>query len=210
MNTIPRNHRSRSEIAIKRSRFITSIARTDSEQQARDFIAEIRAEFPDARHHCSAYIVPQEDANDILRSSDDGEPSGTAGIPMLDVLKGENLTRITAVATRYFGGTLLGAGGLVHAYSHSVSKAIDTIPRLALSTGHLYHLTVPHTDAGKVEAGLRSAGWEVTQTTYGKEATIELACAPDEHEQLFTICASLTKGARSPEFQGTFTREVPM
>ena len=210
MLTLPTNTRTRNELVIKRSRFITTLARTDTEEEARTFITDIRTEFPDARHHCSAYIVSAPDAHDIERSSDDGEPSGTAGTPMLDVLKGESLTRVTAVVTRYFGGILLGAGGLVHAYSQSVSDAVATTPRCQLLPFSIYHLTVPHADAGKVEADIRSAQWEVITTTYSREATIVIACPPEQADQLATACASITKGSRQPEFQGSELREVAL
>lgn len=115
----------RNEIEIKRSRFITVIRRATTEQEARDVINELKNEFPDARHHCSAFIVHVDDAVPVERSSDDGEPSGTAGTPMLDVVRGSGLLDIVAVVVRYFGGVKLGAGGLVHAYSDSVSQCLE-------------------------------------------------------------------------------------
>lgn len=114
----------RSEIEIKRSRFIASLARTDSEEAAREFIAQIRREFPDARHHCTAFIIHQDTGPDTARSSDDGEPAGTAGGPMLKVLTESGLTNVTCVVTRYFGGTKLGTGGLVRAYSEAVQQVL--------------------------------------------------------------------------------------
>ena len=109
------------EIEIKRSRFITWIGRADDGGEARDLIAMAKSEYPDARHHCSAYIHEVPGANRVERSSDDGEPSGTAGRPMLDVLVGSGLTDVAAVVIRYFGGVKLGTGGLVRAYSDAVS-----------------------------------------------------------------------------------------
>ncbi|WP_353066308.1 IMPACT family protein [Arcanobacterium hippocoleae] len=118
----------RHTIEIKRSEFITVIRRTDSQELARIFINEIRDEFPDARHHCSAYIISMPGAQPLQHSSDDGEPSGTAGRPMLDTLNGFNLSNLTAVVVRYFGGTLLGTGGLVRAYSSSVRECLRGTP----------------------------------------------------------------------------------
>uniref|UniRef100_UPI0039EEFE92 IMPACT family protein n=1 Tax=Sinomonas sp. G460-2 TaxID=3393464 RepID=UPI0039EEFE92 len=123
-STIDGEHRH--ELEIKRSRFITVLRRAETEDEARALVAELRREFHDARHHCSAFVLgPDRTAQ---RSNDDGEPSGTAGIPMLEaLLKGAtldgaaDLSDVAAVVVRYFGGILLGAGGLVRAYSESVS-----------------------------------------------------------------------------------------
>ena len=115
----------RHEIEIKRSRFIGSCARTDCEEEARKFIATVRSLFPDARHHCTAFLIHNDAGPDTARSSDDGEPAGTAGNPMLSVLSGSGLTNITCVVTRYFGGIKLGTGGLVKAYSQAIQEVLD-------------------------------------------------------------------------------------
>lgn len=118
MFTILRDYRN--EIVIEKSRFICSLKKVKSEEEAQEFIKAVKKEFWDATHNCSAYLV-----DDLAqRSSDDGEPSGTAGIPMLEVLRKNNLTGTAAVVTRYFGGIKLGAGGLVRAYSGSVAGAV--------------------------------------------------------------------------------------
>ena len=118
MYTISRDYRK--EIVIEKSRFICSLKKVHSEAEAQEFIKAVKKEFWDATHNCSAYIV-----DDLAqRSSDDGEPSGTAGIPMLEVLRKNGLTETAAVVTRYFGGIKLGAGGLVRAYSGSVAGAV--------------------------------------------------------------------------------------
>ena len=108
----------RTEIVIEKSRFICTLKKVSSEVEAQEFIKSTKKEFWDATHNCSAYII-----NDMQqRSSDDGEPSGTAGVPMLEVLRKKNLTGVAAVVTRYFGGIKLGAGGLVRAYTNSVVR----------------------------------------------------------------------------------------
>lgn len=118
MYTISRDYRK--EIVIEKSRFICSLKKVHSEAEAQEFIKAVKKEFWDATHNCSAYIV-----DDLAqRSSDDGEPSGTAGIPMLEVLRKNGLTETAVVVTRYFGGIKLGAGGLVRAYSGSVAGAV--------------------------------------------------------------------------------------
>ena len=110
----------RQEIVIEKSRFICTLKKVQSEAEAQEFIKTIKKEFWDATHNCSAYIVDDM----AQRSSDDGEPSGTAGLPMLEVLRKNKLTNTAAVVTRYFGGIKLGAGGLVRAYTNSVAEAV--------------------------------------------------------------------------------------
>ena len=110
------------EIVIEKSRFIGYTKMTESEEEAKEFIESIRKKHPFATHNCYAYVCEQ---GKILRFSDDGEPQGTAGIPMLEVLKNRNLKDTTVVVTRYFGGIKLGAGGLVRAYSSSTSEALE-------------------------------------------------------------------------------------
>ncbi|MCQ4624624.1 YigZ family protein [Corynebacterium sp. CCUG 65737] len=180
------------EIVIKKSRFITWIARAESEEEARDVIARARAEFPDARHHCTAFIADPEGR--IERSSDDGEPSGTAGKPMLDALRGSGLRCAVAVVTRYFGGVKLGAGGLVHAYSESVSQALELVEPVEKRRRELARVDLPHADAGRVEADLRAAGVDVVDVEYGAQAAYTLAVAPGGVEELNELLAALTQG----------------
>lgn len=111
-----------SEITIKKSRFLCTLAPTDTKERSDEIIAEIKKEHYNATHNCSAVIIGEN--RGYQHSSDDGEPQGTAGLPMLEVLRNNDLTDITAVVTRYFGGILLGAGGLVRAYSSSVAEAV--------------------------------------------------------------------------------------
>jgi uncharacterized YigZ family protein len=113
------------EIEIKKSRFICQLKRVSTEVEAREFIAAVKKEHYKANHNCSAFILG--DNQEIQRTSDDGEPSGTAGVPMLEVLKKREVTNICAVVTRYFGGIKLGAGGLIRAYAGSVSQALDAV-----------------------------------------------------------------------------------
>lgn len=120
--------RARTEIRVLNSRFIASAAPTASVEEARAFIAEIRAEMPDATHHVYAYVIGHG-ATTTQGLSDDGEPSGTAGRPVLAVLRGSGLGDVTVVITRYFGGTLLGTGGLVRAYGDAARAVLDILPR---------------------------------------------------------------------------------
>lgn len=165
----------RSEIEIKRSRFIASLARTDSEEAAREFIAQIRREFPDARHHCTAFIIHQDTGPDTARSSDDGEPAGTAGGPMLNVLTESGLTNLTCVVTRYFGGTKLGTGGLVRAYSGAVQQVLEAAQTVRIVTQPSYQLNLPIGEAGKIEAKLTQSGYQILTRHFAQEATLRLA-----------------------------------
>lgn len=191
------------ELTIKRSRFITWIARAESEDDAREVVAAARHEFPDARHHCSAFIVHVDGAVPVERSSDDGEPSGTAGKPMLDVLKGSGMRSVVAVVIRYFGGVKLGAGGLVHAYSESVSEAIARVPRVQKTLCELAAVDLPHADAGRIEADLRAAGIGVVDVEYTATARYTLSHPPGGLAALNELLAALTQGSQEAVEAGT-------
>nr|WP_087117829.1 YigZ family protein [Corynebacterium urinipleomorphum] len=191
------------EIEIKRSRFITWIARAETEQEARDVVARARHEFPDARHHCSAFIVHVDGAVPVERSSDDGEPAGTAGKPMLDALRGSGLESAVAVVTRYFGGIKLGAGGLVHAYSESVSQALEAVPRAEKSLRELVDVDLPHTDAGRIEAELRRHGVDVVDVSYDARARYTFAINPGGREEFDALLAAVTQGSAAAREAGT-------
>ncbi len=178
----------RHEVEIKRSRFITVLRRAETEDTARDLVSGLRREFHDARHHCSAFVIGPD--RDIQRSNDDGEPSGTAGTPMLEaILKREtglevtDLSDISAVVVRYFGGILLGAGGLVRAYSESVSVALERAPMVRRRRLRICAASVPHAAAGRLENDLRAAGFVMAETSYGtRETTLRLAIPDDAAE----------------------------
>lgn len=164
------------EIEIRRSRFLTWLARARCEDEARAIVEEARRAHPAARHHCSAFIVPAPgDVADVERSSDDGEPAGTAGSPMLDVLRTSGLREVVAVVTRYFGGVKLGTGGLVRAYSESVSAAIDTAPTVRVTAMSAHRLDLPHAEAGRIEAALRDLGFAVVDVAYTELAHLTIA-----------------------------------
>lgn len=187
----------RAELEIKRSRFLTLIARADSEDEARAVIAAARSEFPDARHHCSAVIISIPGAHPIERSSDDGEPAGTAGQPMLEALRGSGMECVVAVVVRYFGGIKLGTGGLVRAYSDAVAAALPQVPRVRAVRRTLFRLALPHTEAGRLESELRARGVDVVGTDFGASG-VTLTLATAEAAALEDLIATLTSAAYSP------------
>ena len=152
------------EIVEKKSRFIADIRPVSTEEEALAFIEEIRKKYWDARHHCYAYILGER--GQYSRCSDDGEPSQTAGRPMLDVLAGEELTDVCAVVTRYFGGTLLGTGGLVRAYSGAVKEGISHCVLMEKRLGKKLSVTVDYADVGKVQYLAAQAGIDTLDTVY--------------------------------------------
>lgn len=174
-------------------------------------MAELRREFHDARHHCSAFIVGPD--RTVQRSNDDGEPAGTAGTPMLEALaKREtlpgvtDLSDVTAVVVRYFGGVLLGAGGLVRAYSESVSTSLALAPLTHRSRLRICSTSVPPGQAGRLENDLRAAGFTMGHTTYGGSRTILRLALPDDAEAIDAAnhrLQSLTAGTATLTLEGT-------
>ncbi len=162
------------EITEKKSRFIATISPVSTEEEARAFIESVRKKYHDARHNCFAFLV---DEGGIARTSDDGEPQGTAGHPMLDVLTGENLHNVAVVVTRYFGGTLLGTGGLVRAYSDAVRKGLNDCEILVRERGVKLSLTIAYTDLGKLQYLLEQQGIPILNCNYGEEVELT-AIAP--------------------------------
>jgi len=204
---LPAGYRAETELEVRRSRFITTLARVDTENAARAVIAETRQRYPDARHHCSAFIVEVPDAQPVERSSDDGEPSGTAGMPMLDVLRGAGVAQAVAVVTRYFGGVLLGTGGLVRAYSDSVARALDAAGRVRPAVHTLYAVEVGHAEFGRLQADLLAAGLTLTDVAFGERATLTVACPPDLDAD--ALVARLTHGTASARRVGETIVEEP-
>ena len=198
------------DLEIKRSHFLGLAARTTSEAQAREFIASRRALYPDARHHCSAFIIANPGATPTERSNDDGEPSGTAGKPMLEVLRGSQIFDVTVVVTRYFGGTLLGTGGLVRAYSQATAQALEQLGLCRRSQQYLWQLRAPVAEAGRIEAELRAGGANIVQTRWESQATIELASAVANPTELAALVANVTRGQGQLEAAGTKILELPL
>ncbi|NLB90930.1 MAG: YigZ family protein [Clostridiales bacterium] len=155
------------EIVIKKSRFISCAKPITEESEAVTFIQEIRKRFPDASHHCYAYIIGKNSG--IMRYSDDGEPSGTAGIPMLEVLKMRQIVDAVVVVTRYFGGTLLGAGGLVRAYTQGCSEGINKAEVVMMEKSLTMTIQVPYFLWDKTQYEMGRQPVQVLETDYSEE-----------------------------------------
>lgn len=166
------------EITEKKSRFIADIRPVSTEEEALAFIEEIRKKYWDARHHCYAYILGERGQQS--RCSDDGEPSQTAGRPMLDVLAGEELTDVCAVVTRYFGGTLLGTGGLVRAYSGAVKEGLSQCVLMEKRPGRELAVTAGYGDVGKVQYLAAQAGIETLDTVYEADVRFSFLVSLEE------------------------------
>jgi len=158
-----------SEIIEKKSRFIAHILPITAEQQALDFIHSLKTKYYDASHNVYAYILR---CDNIQRYSDDGEPSGTAGIPTLDVIRKENLVDVCVVITRYFGGTLLGAGGLVRAYTKAAKSGIDDAGILERKLCYEYKVTADYTLLGKIQNEAANLGCVSGEVEYKENVTL--------------------------------------
>jgi len=182
------------EIEVKKSRFICTLIPVNSDEDASKHIAAVKKKYYDARHNCQAFVVG--DNNEYSRSSDDGEPQGTAGKPMLEVLSGSGIHNVLAVVTRYFGGVLLGTGGLVKAYQGAVKEALE----VANSCGHvatkgrgfITEISSDYSDSGKIIYLLNSLNLPVTDTVYGENVTVKTVVSFGDKDSFYKKIADLT------------------
>ncbi len=197
------------EIEIKKSRFICHLARVEDEDEAQAFIAGIRKQYWEARHNCTAFVIGGEHPRE--RSNDDGEPGGTAGVPMLEVLRRRGLTDTVAVVTRYFGGIKLGAGGLVRAYGSAVSEAVDAVGLLERRPVALLAVSADHTKAGRLENDLRAAGYVVHGLVYEPAGVLIEVGVPEPEVTAFQAwLAEATGGGAEAVAVGRTFVEVPV
>ena len=160
------------EIVEKKSRFIATVRPVDTEEEAVQFIDEMKKKYWDARHNCYAFSVGKE--QEVLRFSDDGEPGGTAGKPILEVITGQKLHNVAVVVTRYFGGTLLGTGGLVRAYTAATQEGIKNSLVVEQKLAKVMTITTDYTDIGKLQYLFASELIDVVRTTYEAEVEAEI------------------------------------
>ena len=194
------------ELEIKRSRFLTRLCRVTTEEAARAVIDGQRSRFFDARHHCSAFVLGP--GARISRSSDDGEPAGTAGTPMLSVLHAHHLTDVVAVVTRYFGGVKLGAGGLVRAYSDAVAQAVEAAGARRVKLCSLLTLEVGFASIGTVEDTLRGlvlpsgAAVLVEGIEWGECAKVTVAIPATSRDEFDSALSALSTGSLKATVSG--------
>lgn len=181
----------KNQIEIERSKFITYLNKVFTEEEARAYISQIRKMHSDATHVCTAFIIGEN--NEISRSSDDGEPSGTAGVPMLESLKKSGLSNVVACVVRYYGGIKLGAGGLIRAYSNSVSEAIKLAPKVQTVLMYKYSLTIPYTLLGKIDYLLKDVYKKDIE--YNEDVVIEYYVEDNSTEDKIS---ELTSGQHLP------------
>lgn len=177
------------EIVEKKSRFIATVAPVKSEEEAVSFIEQIKKQYWDARHNCSAFTVGNR--HQLTRCSDDGEPAGTAGRPMLDVLLGGDIHDTAVVVTRYFGGTLLGTGGLVRAYSAAVREGLNNSVILKREPGVRLTIETDYSDLGKIQYLLAGNGIFTLDSSYTELVRLETLVPA---ELLETILSAVTEG----------------
>lgn len=180
------------EINEKKSRFIAYIKKVETEQEAVSFIGEIKKKHYDATHNCSAFVVGKK--KEILRSSDDGEPQGTAGKPILDVLLGSDLVNVVCVVTRYFGGQLLGKGGLCRAYSDATKAGLLQIKTATMCLGKRIAIQTDYNTVGKILYELTQRNIEQEGSEYGVDVTITVTLPLEEVDDFVKKITEISSG----------------
>ena len=190
----------RVEQTIKRSRFIASGGHTPGVEEAKAFIEQIKAEFEDARHNCWAYCAGAAGSTDRIGASDDGEPHGTAGRPMLTAVTHSGIGEVTVVVTRYFGGILLGTGGLVKAYQSSVKMALEAVPTRIRTKTKRIKFSVEHRFVNQVLRKIETANGRILEKNFDMDADFDVEIPEDLAETFAKELEELTRGALLIEF----------
>ena len=175
----------------KKSKFIASVSPVSCEEEALSFLKSIKTQYPDASHHVYAYII---DENNIFRYSDDGEPGGTAGMPVLDTIRKENIVDVIVVVTRYFGGTLLGTGGLVRAYTAAAQKGINAAGVINRALCNIILICADYTLVGKIQYKIAADNLILTDTLYENDVKFFVCCLPENTNKLISEITDLTNG----------------
>lgn len=194
------------QIIIQKSRFIGYVKRVESEEAAQAFIQEIKKKHHDATHNCSAYMIGENDQ--IQKANDDGEPSGTAGVPILEVLKKQHLKDTAVVVTRYFGGIKLGAGGLIRAYGNTTSQAIQTTGVVKRQRMQGYSITVDYTLLGKLENVLRTSDHILKSINYLEKVEFIVYVKISEEQKFLDWMVDLTSDTAIIEEKDTAYIEI--
>ncbi|AYC28931.1 YigZ family protein [Paenisporosarcina cavernae] len=180
------------EIIIEKSRFLAHTKRVETEEAAQDFINEIKSQHKNANHNCSAYLIGEHD--NIQKANDDGEPSGTAGVPMLEVLKKQGLQDVVVVVTRYFGGIKLGGGGLIRAYGKSVTEGLSASGIVERRAHYVMKVAIDYTLLGKVENEVRASNFSLEEIKYAENVELYIYVDISQKEEFISWMTDLTSG----------------
>lgn len=180
------------EIVEKKSRFIANVRKVESEAEAVAFIEEMKKRYYDARHNCSAFVIGTR--GEMTRCSDDGEPSGTAGRPMLEVLLGSEIRNVAAVVTRYFGGTLLGTGGLVRAYTQSLQEALKNCPTARMKYGKRIQVDTDYNGVGRILYFMEQQGLSQESSVYTDKVVLTVLVPGEQVEHFCKEVVEITAG----------------
>lgn len=180
------------EEIISKSRFITYLFVVNDEVEAKQRIQEIKAKHKDANHNCSAYTIG--DQHQIQKANDDGEPSGTAGVPMLEALKKNDVHNVVAIVTRYFGGIKLGTGGLIRAYQGGVSNAIQSVGKVEIKNALKYNVTMCYENTGKFEHSIASKPFVILDTIYTDKVSYIIQLVAEDKENFEQFVTESTQG----------------
>lgn len=203
--------RGSSEVVEKKSRFIGEAVRVASAEEAEAYIAGVRKKYYDARHHCYAFIAgPPGTPDEVKRSGDDGEPSGTAGRPMLEILEGRELHNALIVVTRYFGGTLLGTGGLVRAYSAAAREAAEDAQTVRMCDGVRLRIHCTYGQLGKFQYRFAQENIRIEDTQYGEEVDLDVIVPAAEENRVRGMTVEMTDGSGNCSRIGEVCYEEPV
>lgn len=188
------------EITEKKSRFIANVYKVETEEEVSFYINSIKKKYWDARHNCSAFVIG--DNNEVQRSSDDGEPSGTAGKPILEVIMGNEIHNCLIIVTRYFGGTLLGTGGLIRAYQRAAKAGIDEAIIIEKQIGTLLKISTDYSGLGKIQYIVEQRGLFISNVEYTNSVTITMVVPIEIIEDFMNKVIEITSGKALVENQG--------
>ncbi len=188
------------EIEEKKSRFIATVAPVENEEEAAAFIESVKKKYYDARHNCPAFVIGRN--KELTRCSDDGEPSGTAGKPILEVLLGAGLTNVAVVVTRYFGGTLLGTGGLVRAYTQAAQEGIAACKTATMRYGVTIRIETDYTDLGKIQHLLGNKEIPIISSDYTDKVVLTIQIPEEEADSLMKELTETTAARAMMDITG--------
>lgn len=185
------------EIIEKKSRFIGEVFPVKSEEEAMEILEQVKKKYWDARHHCWAYVIGDDRIQERL--SDDGEPSGTAGKPILEVIRGQQACNLLVVVTRYFGGTLLGTGGLIRAYTEAAKQALSASTIITRTTGYKLRIETDYTGLGKIQYLLGQRKIPIVGSEYAEQVAITIYVSEEAEKEIVHQITEATNGQAGME-----------